>query len=376
MTSSTSPARRLRKSTSPLVYATVLVMFMGLMLLHQFPCTLAAYTLEDNFSGSSFFDNFWFWNQGDPAGGFVSYQARQAAADQQLIRVSANNTVIISVDTVNNAPLGRNAVRLQSNKNWNSGLFILDFIHMPTGCGTWPAWWFNGPDPWPTGGEVDVIEGVNTQTATQATLHTTQGCTMPIEHQNIFTGDWVTGTNGQPASDCFIDAPNQWPNQGCGVLGPEASYGAPSNTAKGGVYAMEWTSSYIQMFFFPRNRIPADLNSNSPTPSNWGLPFAKFPFGAYCPSSKFRNMNMILNTDFCGGWAGGLFSQNCPGLGDCVTYVKNNPCNFINAYWEISYIKVFKQTAPAIPVPPPTQPAPPPTQPTPPVQPPNACPSS
>jgi hypothetical protein len=261
-----------------------------------------------------------------------------------LIQVTENNTVVISVDTTNITPAGRNAVRLQSNKNWNYGLFVLDFLHLPTGCGTWPAWWFNGPDPWPTGGEVDVVEGVNKQTATQSTLHTTEGCTMATEHQNVFSGEWVAGMNGQPAANCFINAPNQWENQGCGVLGPANSYGAPANTGKGGVYAMEWTSDYIQMFYFPRNRIPADLRSNAPIPSNWGLPYVKFPLSARCPSSKFSNLNMILNTDFCGGWAGGLFDQNCPGLGgDCVSYVKNNPSAFIEAYWEINYIKVFKQ---------------------------------
>jgi len=221
---------------------------------------------------------------------------------------------------------------------------------MPTGCGTWPAWWFNGPDPWPTGGEVDVIEGVNKQTATQSTLHTTEGCTMPHEHQNVFTGDWVAGTTGQPASNCFIDAPNQWANQGCGILGPANGYGEPTNAGKGGVYAMEWTSDFIQMFYFPRNAIPADLQTNQPITSNWGLPYAKFPMSASCPASKFRNLNMILNTDFCGGWAGGLFDQNCPGLGgDCVAYVKNNPCAFMEAYWEINSIKIFKQTVAATP---------------------------
>jgi hypothetical protein len=323
----------------------VLVMFMGLMLLHQTQTTLAAYVLNDNFQGPSFWDNFWFWNQADPAGGYVSYQARQEAANQNLIQVSENNTVIIAVDTTNIAgAAGRNAVRLQSNKNWNSGLFVLDFVHMPTGCGTWPAWWFNGPNPWPTGGEVDVIEGVNTQTATQSTLHTTQGCTMPIAHQNVFSGDWVSGTNGQPANDCFIDAPTQWANQGCGVLGPANGYGAPSNAGRGGVYAMEWTSEYFQMFYFPRNRIPADLTSNAPIPTNWGLPYARFPLSASCPANKFQNLNMILNTDFCGGWAGGLFAQTCPGLGgDCNAYVKNNPCAFTQAYWEINYIRVFQQ---------------------------------
>ena len=31
---------------------------------------------------------------------------------------------------------------------------------MPTGCGTWPAYWLCGEN-WPYKGEIDIIEGVN-----------------------------------------------------------------------------------------------------------------------------------------------------------------------------------------------------------------------
>lgn len=34
----------------------------------------------------------------------------------------------------------------------------MDSVHMPTGCGTWPAFWSNGPN-WPDGGEIDIVEG-------------------------------------------------------------------------------------------------------------------------------------------------------------------------------------------------------------------------
>jgi hypothetical protein len=63
----------------------------------------------------------------------------------------------MSVDTTNKFPLGgrgRPAVRLISNNGYSHGLFIADVKHMPTGCGTWPAYWLLGPDPWPTFGEI------------------------------------------------------------------------------------------------------------------------------------------------------------------------------------------------------------------------------
>jgi hypothetical protein len=310
----------------------------------QFPEKVSSsYVLESRFAGASFLENFWFWTAHDPAGGFVSYQSAQSASAQNLTRVSANNTVFISADASSIAPNGRKSVRIQSKKNWNSGLFLLDLFHMPSGCGTWPAWWFNGPDPWPTHGEVDVIEGVNKMTANQVALHTTPGCNIPVESQNVFTGYWSVGSNGSPATNCDINAPDQWTNQGCAIMGPENSFGSEFNSRRGGIYAMEWTPTVLQMFFFPRNSIPGDLNSNSPTPSQWGLPFAKYTLGSGCSPNHFRNLSMILNTDFCGGWATDLFAQHCPAAGDCVSYVKNNPCAFVQAYWEIASIRVFQQ---------------------------------
>lgn len=33
------------------------------------------------------------------------------------------------------------SVRITSNKNYTGGLFILDALAMPVGCGTWPSFW-------------------------------------------------------------------------------------------------------------------------------------------------------------------------------------------------------------------------------------------
>jgi len=52
-------------------------------------------------------------------------------------------------------------VRVESKKKYRGGLFLLDVNHMPTGCGTWPAYWMCG-DHWPHNGEIDILEGVNT----------------------------------------------------------------------------------------------------------------------------------------------------------------------------------------------------------------------
>lgn len=39
---------------------------------------------------------------------------------------------------------------------------------------------------------------------------------------------------------------------------------------------MEWTSTYIRVYFFPRNAIPKDITAGNPDPSGWGLPTANY----------------------------------------------------------------------------------------------------
>jgi len=313
---------------------------LGIILFLSVIIYIDAYTLKANYSGADFFSHFQFFTADDPTHGYVNFLSEAQAKSAGLIS-AAPGKVIMAADSKSVASgRGRNSIRITSNDAWNSGLFILDLAHMPAGCGTWPAWWMVGPN-WPNSGEIDIIEGVNAQTEDQTTLHTSNGCTMSSS-TSPFTGTWGTGSNGQPAINCYIDAPNQYSNQGCGIIGAQGSYGAPFNSQGGGVYALEWTSGHIQSFFFHRNNIPADISKDNPDPSTWGKPYAYFGLGGGCSPNHFNNMNMVFDLTFCGDWAGGVFSTMCPGKGACNTYVQNNPSAFGEAYWQINYAKVFQ----------------------------------
>jgi hypothetical protein len=124
----------------------------------------------------------------------------------------------------------RKSVRIHSNYVFNGGLVIMDAVHMPYGCGTWPAFWSNGPE-WPNNGEIDILEGVNGYTQNQASLHTRAGCTIPAEYGS----SGVLAGTGADALNC--DA-NVTGNQGCGQRSSQANnYGKPFNDNGGGVYA-------------------------------------------------------------------------------------------------------------------------------------------
>jgi len=50
----------------------------------------------------------------------------------------------MKVETTEKISGNRKSVRIHSKNVFNGGLLILDSVHMPAGCGTWPAFWSNG----------------------------------------------------------------------------------------------------------------------------------------------------------------------------------------------------------------------------------------
>lgn len=312
-------------------------------LLCIYACKAQDYVLVNQYSGTQFFPSFNFFTGPDPTNGYVNYVPQSEAVAEGLVYVE-EDFVYIGADQTNIASgLGRSSVRLESKLAWTEGLFIMDLLHMPTGCATWPSWWVYGAD-WPNNGEIDIIEGVNTMTADLTSLHTSEGCIMEASGASQFSGTWeVAGTKN--ATNCWVDDPSQPSNEGCGINGLSNSYGAPFNSNDGGVYAMEWTSSYIKTYYFPRSTIPADITANSPNVSSWGLPYAQFTLGGDCPTSHFNSMTMILDLTFCGDWAGSEFASECPNLGTCENYVQMNPDMFSEAYWAIRYIQVYQDSS-------------------------------
>lgn len=294
------------------------------------------------YKGDTFFDGFDFFTANDPTDGFVNYVDRGQATSLNLIGVNGYGQVKIKGDNTNVATgRGRNSVRIETKKEFSSGLFIADFEHIPSGCGTWPAYWLCGSD-WPTHGEMDMLEYTNNAEVNQGTLHTNAGCNMAGVSKSSFTGEWAKGRNGQDAIDCDVKNVTQLTNQGCGISSVKGSCGEGFNQQGGGVYALNWNpSTGVRMWFFPRALIPADIKSGNPNVSAWGKPFANFDFGSNCPSTKFVNHKLIINLTFCGQWAGDMFPSMCPGLGTCDDYVKNNFWEFNKAYWLINYIRVY-----------------------------------
>lgn len=278
---------------------------------------------------------------------YISLEEAQAAG---LFSSTASNVRMAADSTNIGTGRGRNTVRIESKKSYNHGLIILDLNHMPEGCGTWPAFWLYGPD-WPTSGEVDIIEGVNSQAANSFAVHTNPGCS--ITDSGAFTGHIET-------PNCDVNAPGQATNAGCAITTPDTqSYGTGFNSNGGGVYATEWTSEAISIWFFPRSRIPPDIASTNPQPSGWGPPHAQFA-GACDIDTYVRDQNIVFTNTFCGDWGGQVWGQDAtcaPLASTCQEFVQNNPGAFANAYWDINSLRVYQMggnsSSAPVPVPPP-----------------------
>ncbi|KAI0294823.1 glycoside hydrolase family 16 protein [Russula brevipes] len=279
-------------------------------------------------SGNTFFSGWNFFTGSDPTNGIVQFLDQATAQSNNLTSINGAGNAIMRVDTTPQVTGNRNSVRIQTQFSFTGGLVIMDSVHMPTGCGTWGAFWTNGPT-WPTTGEIDIVEGVNDYTNNQATVHTGTGCQLPSTNVTALgiSGSIVGGTN------CAALATG---NQGCGVRASQTnSFGAPFNKNGGGVYAMRWDDSGVAIWFFDRQNIPSDITASAPVPENWGSPSAMWPASTCNPFQFFQNHGVIFDTTLCGDWAGSAWTgtgvpgqeQSCAqrtGVATCEQYVRQN----------------------------------------------------
>jgi hypothetical protein len=59
---------------------------------------------------------------------------------------------------------------------------------------------------------------------------------------------------------------------------------------------VQWDSSGISVFFFPRGSIPADIEAEAPQPSTWGLAMARWPAIECDPFKFFYDHVAIFDT--------------------------------------------------------------------------------
>ncbi|KIK66361.1 glycoside hydrolase family 16 protein [Collybiopsis luxurians FD-317 M1] len=304
-----------------------------------FPLVVQAafYTQTECYVGHDFVspEKFTFFSDADPTHGRVNY-VNATTANYDNLTFTSEDIFIARADYTTvldpNGP-GRNSVRIISNQYYTTSVIVIDLQHMPQGCAcSQPAIWTLGAD-WPNNGEVDIVEGVNSQASNQATLHTSANCTMPETYRP------QTGTS--ISDNCDVNANF---NQGCGVAFKNGTFGPSFNERGGGWFAMERTVEYIKVWSWSRDdfTVPLSVRYGSPVLDTdlWGLPVAYFPNTSCDLAAKFGPHQIIINR---GDWAGQdavYAASGCPG--SCIDHVNNDPESFKEAYFEFNSITVYE----------------------------------
>jgi hypothetical protein len=287
----------------------------------------ATYNLKNSWTGANVINDFNYFTGPDPTHGYVYYASKSEAFSWNYVQAVGDKAYVRSDSSAVSSGSGRGSVRLSSPITFTKGLVLFDVVHMPFGAGTWPAFWTTQETNWPAGGEIDIIEGVNTNNYNTMTLHTSPGCTVPTNKDN------ETGIPGR--GDCTG-------HQGCSITDYDTwSYGTLFNANQGGVWAMQWEDSGIYIWLWARGSVPSDVLNGTPNPAGWGIPRARFTFNQGCVgSSHFYNHKIIIDNTFCGDWAGTVYPG---GMQACINFVQKNPGAFTEAYWLINYIKFYQQ---------------------------------
>jgi hypothetical protein len=321
-----------------------------------------------------FVESFEFFDGPDPTYGHVKYLNRsdsQSHVPRPLVDIDERSGhAFLYAEPSHNVSEPPRSLRLESRlKLEKNSLLIGDFRHLPDLCGSWPAFWLLGEEPWPRNGEVDIVENVGGELAivneqTHTALHTEQSCHVGQERETHFMNHgfffkkdcaWKWGKNAE----------------GCTVLRMDRhSFGTKFNERKGGAYAVLWTDSFFEMWFWTRPKVPRDVKNgivSVESMKKWGLPYARFNLGNLCSPNHFRNMSIIMNTAFCGGFAGKTFKTMCPfhgrrngavywqthnGDDNCVKFfsMKHGRTDVRNkAYWEIQSLRVYRYPQPEVP---------------------------
>ena len=369
----------------------------------ELPGAHQTYALDWEASGATFLDDFEFV-QKDFNYGAAQYVNRSEAAAKKLVETTPGGTIIRTGGRTDRSSgvYKRESVRIESTRSWTYYLLTMRFSRVPSACALWPAFWTHAVNkPWPSGGELDLMEYVNKKTGFPS-FHTggDRECTMDasvVDRCRYFQDyNCVGGANGCTRFNCVTNYSATPKLYGCAPMPTSQEYSGDSLNARPGVFAAEWTADFMKVFYIPEDELPSDLTSDAPRPDQWDLwlisyyPFAaseaRVPGSCPDPATLVDAQKIVFNIGVCGEYASYFFDQ-CMGVGgmqaadgsgQCVQNDIVNPGTDCCTAWatsadsdatfesdgllNVSYIKVYKQATPPTP-PSPPPPSPPPASP-------------
>lgn len=323
------------------------------------PIPTGSYGLKWAAQGTSFFDEFTFATK-DENHGAAEYLPRADAQAAGVIEAEGSFAVLRAGPASPRYQYKRESAKILSKQSWKHFLVAMRYSHVPYGCGVWPAFFTLAPNAaWPDGGEIDLLEYVNTDVS-KSSFHTGGSCKLnpsavakygSMPDRNSMNYDCVT-----QYPDRLGCAPNKWMKTG------------QEWARSPGVVAAEWTESFLKIFYIPDNELPQDLLSDEPKPETWDRwLFSYYPFeGTGC---TMQAQQLVMQIGFCGDWASKVWDQDgqckhmingCRAVDPLHEYAPQQDCctKFIwdenkahgtdsylqsQAFFNISWMKVFQQ---------------------------------
>ncbi|KAE9546437.1 hypothetical protein FO519_010351, partial [Halicephalobus sp. NKZ332] len=231
-----------------------------------------------------------------------------------------------------NAASGMNSVRISSKNTYNHGLFILDLDHMPDSqYSTRPSFWTFDPN---------CSNNAKNNIITDILNYVRNNCHEASNVQNYNVYDQL---NHMLWSNCGSKSLGQLKNSGYGNIPDIQAFIGRFNAAGGGVYAMEWTSTFLRAWLFTRSNIPSDIKNGHPDPSTWGTPIANL--SPYNFDRYFRNVSIFFDTTLYNNWAGSVtdyFSAYSGNSFPYFNYANNYLKVFDYVYWLINSLNIYQ----------------------------------
>jgi len=309
--------------------------------------------------GKSFFDSFKFLRNDDNHGA-AEYLSQEEAEKVGVAQAEGSYAVLRSGPASPQYEFKRKTAKIASSESWKYFLFTAKFSHVPYGCGVWPAIFTLAPDAaWPDGGEMDLLEYVNMDVS-KSSLHTGGSCRLDTSKLNKY--GYMPDRN-----DMNYDCVTHYPKRlGCA---PNKSMKSGQGWANSpGAVALQWTETFVKLFYIPEHEIPADMESGTPDPDAWDRwVFAYYPFeGTSCDMQK---QEIVMQINFCGDWASKVWGDDnqckykvhsCRSVDPLAEYAPQQDCctqwiwdkdkkfgtdQYLaqRAFFNISWMKVYQQ---------------------------------
>lgn len=325
-----------------------------------------SYKLNWQAAGQSFFDGFNFEWQDDNHGA-AEYLDKGPATSQGVAEAHPSHAILRAGATSAQYKYKRASAKIATTRTWKYFLTAMRYSHLPYGCGVWPAFWTRAPGAsWPDGGELDILEYVN-ESPQQTSFHTGNSNRCKLNAAEVNRCGQMPDAN-RMNYDCVTAYPHKLgcaPNMRPLMTGEQWA-------RRPGVIAVEWTETFLKVFYLPDGEAQREFAGDAPQPDAWDrfiISYYPFTKSNDCPNPAdiLAAQQLVLNINFCGDWASKVWkdstcsgrTNSCRAVDPLSEYAPAQDCctQFIfdgdkkhgsdmylkeRAYFNISWIKVYQ----------------------------------